>query len=167
MHPSDAEIEAVAPLPETQRPLGPASESSGLQDASRGCSGRRGMHPSITEIEAVAMLQWTQCLPPRRVSESISLQEAMLRMSWPLGHASECRVSQRLKLLPCCWRRRGSWGLRPSQAGCKMRCRGCSGRSVMYPSIAEIEAVAMLPWTRCPPGRVSESRGSQGAMLRM
>ncbi len=54
------------------------------------------------------------------------------------------------------------WGLHPSQAGCKVLCRGCSGCKGMHPSIAEIEAVAMLPSTQCLQGRVSGSSGLQG-----
>jgi hypothetical protein len=50
----------------------------------------------------------------------------------------------------------------PSPAGCKVLCRGCSSCKGVHPGIADIEAVAMLPSTQCPQGRVSESDGLQG-----
>jgi hypothetical protein len=65
------------------------------------------------------------------------------------------RVSQRLKVSPCCWGRSGRWGVRPSRAGCKVLCRGCSGRWGMHPSVTEIEAVAELLGTQWPLGRAS------------
>ncbi len=77
------------------------------------------------------------------------------------------RVTQRMKLSPCCWGHSGCWGVRPSRAGAGCYAQYAEAVVAAGACVTEIEVVAPQLGTQWPLGQVLELSGLRGVNLMM